>query len=219
MRKKSLLILAMVLACAGLGFAQSKKITNAELEKHRQERLKNEENYRQNYAKQGFPSPAELEKQEAERQLALAEYAQKAKLTKRAKENNLLARAEILRFEISRLDAEISYLRKALNKTANRQTLYGFVQTFPNYSADNFRQKSFNFSFGNHRGSASFSSNSTYYNNYNYNTPIFFSANNQSTERQEIISRLRYLEQQRAGWLAQWNLLADEAHTAGVRID
>jgi hypothetical protein len=43
--------------------AQDLTITNAEIEKFRQKRLAAEREYRENYAKMGFPSPAELEKQ------------------------------------------------------------------------------------------------------------------------------------------------------------
>ena len=43
--------------------------------------------------------------------------------------------------------------------------------------------------------------------------------NNNSSQREELISRLRYLGQVRAGLVAQWNSLADEAHRSGVRID
>ena len=43
--------------------------------------------------------------------------------------------------------------------------------------------------------------------------------NNGNLQRDELVSRLQYLGQVRAGLLAQWQNLAEEAHRAGVRID
>lgn len=50
---------------------------------------------------------------------------------------------------------------------------------------------------------------------YAYPVPV----NNQNVQRGELISRYRYLEQVRAGLVAQWNNLAEEARRAGVRIN
>lgn len=52
------------------------------------------------------------------------------------------------------------------------------------------------------------------YGNYGYVYPI----QNQNYQRDELVSRLRLLEQQRAGLLAQWDLLEDEARRNGIRI-
>ncbi len=52
-------------------------ITNADLEKFRQKRLAAEKDLRENYAKLGFPSPAELEKQNEEAAKDRAERAEK----------------------------------------------------------------------------------------------------------------------------------------------
>lgn len=54
------------------------------------------------------------------------------------------------------------------------------------------------------------------YNGYGYYPYV---VNNSSSQRDEINSRLQYLGQIRAGLLAQWNDLVDEAHRAGVRLD
>ncbi len=48
---------------------------------------------------------------------------------------------------------------------------------------------------------------------------IPYPVNNNSSQRDELVSRLNYLGQVRAGLLAQWNSLVDEAHRAGVRIN
>jgi hypothetical protein len=46
----------------GFAAAQTKAVTNADLETYRQNRLKAEREYRENYAKLGLPSPEELDK-------------------------------------------------------------------------------------------------------------------------------------------------------------
>lgn len=57
------LLFFVVLIATGIGgsaFAQTRTVTNADLEKFRQERLKAEKDYRENYARLGMPSPEEL---------------------------------------------------------------------------------------------------------------------------------------------------------------
>jgi ABC-type antimicrobial peptide transport system permease subunit len=54
-----------------------------------------------------------------------------------------------------------------------------------------------------------------YYQGYGFALP----ANNNQLQREELVSRLRVLEQQRAGLLAQWKQLVDEAWSAGLRIE
>jgi hypothetical protein len=46
-----------------------------------------------------------------------------------------------------------------------------------------------------------------------------YAINNNNLRREEVIANLQYLGQVRAGLLAQWNNLVDEAHRAGVKID
>jgi len=58
----SLLLFMGVLAVVP-AFSQVKTVTNADLEKHRHARLEAEKDYNRNYARYGFPSPEELEKQ------------------------------------------------------------------------------------------------------------------------------------------------------------
>lgn len=59
--KGSLLFFVVVLGVVAVS-AQVKTVTNADLEKFRQERLKNEKDYRENYARLGLPSPEELQR-------------------------------------------------------------------------------------------------------------------------------------------------------------
>ncbi|NJM52085.1 MAG: hypothetical protein HC846_01035 [Blastocatellia bacterium] len=55
--------------------------------------------------------------------------------------------------------------------------------------------------------------------NYGYGAYYPYVVNNGNLQREEIISRLQYLGQVRAGLLAQWNNLVSEARRAGVRLD
>src|SRR5687768_11978760 len=63
MKQRSLLVFCIILAVAGFAAGQSKSLTNADLEKYRQERLKAEQEYRETYARLGRPSPEELDRQ------------------------------------------------------------------------------------------------------------------------------------------------------------
>ncbi|MGD9562729.1 MAG: hypothetical protein AB7F88_12135 [Pyrinomonadaceae bacterium] len=60
-------------------FSQARTVTNADLEKYRQQRLKAEAEYAENYEKMGFPSPEELQKRNerarAEREVLSARLA------------------------------------------------------------------------------------------------------------------------------------------------
>lgn len=62
--KFRVLFLTGLLMSAVPVFSQSTRtVTNADLEKYRSQRLKAERDYQENYARMGFPSPEELQKQ------------------------------------------------------------------------------------------------------------------------------------------------------------
>jgi hypothetical protein len=62
--KFSVVFLALfVVSGTSLGLAQTRTITNADLERFREKRLQAEREYRENYARLGLPSPDELEEQ------------------------------------------------------------------------------------------------------------------------------------------------------------
>jgi hypothetical protein len=77
MKRRILLILSLILVSAYLCLAQSSRrtITNDDLDKYRQTRLKAEADYRANYKNWGMPSPEELAIQEERRQARLADEA------------------------------------------------------------------------------------------------------------------------------------------------
>lgn len=69
------IIFVLLLSASFSGFAQTKTITNADLEKYRQKRLLAEKELRENYEKLGFPSPQELARQNERSRRELLELA------------------------------------------------------------------------------------------------------------------------------------------------
>jgi len=75
MKKRLLFILCFSLAASA--FAQTKTITNADLEKYRQKRLQAEREYAENYERLGLLSPAELEQRRIQSIKERSELAQR----------------------------------------------------------------------------------------------------------------------------------------------
>lgn len=74
MKKKTVLFLSFILSFSAVAFAQTKTVTNEDLEKFKQRRLQNEKNYRENYERLGFPSPEALERKRVEDEQNLIEF-------------------------------------------------------------------------------------------------------------------------------------------------
>lgn len=113
MKKKTVLLLSFILSFSAFAFAQTKTVTNADLEKFRQKRLQNEKNYRENYERLGFPSPEELERKRIEDEKNLIEFSQQLE-------------AQRLEREAIRAEIENQYL-----------SLQNQYQPAPEYSNDN----------------------------------------------------------------------------------
>lgn len=64
MKQRSLFIFCLILI--SVGGVTSQTVTNADLEKYRQERLRAEREYRENYERLGLPSPEELDRRREE---------------------------------------------------------------------------------------------------------------------------------------------------------
>lgn len=75
MKQRSLFVFCIICGVAGFAEAQTKSLTNAGLENYRQERLKAELDYRENYAKWGFSSPEEMEKRREQSRLETEQLA------------------------------------------------------------------------------------------------------------------------------------------------
>jgi hypothetical protein len=247
--KTRILLIICVLLAANSVFAQRKSITNASLEKFKQERLKREADYRANYKKLGLPSPEELAQRDADEQKKIDEYTEKARVNRRQTEANFQLRANALRTELAATDAELNYLRGQISRLPNRQTYVSLAYPIFNYVQPHGISVGGNNSYYNQTTNVRTTPNVKIYQNYlsgnyanvnigigyknwhgninlNYGTPYYYGGyafpyrvEQQSYERQELVLRLRLLEQQRAGLFARWNLLDEEARRVDVRID
>jgi hypothetical protein len=211
------------------------------LEKFRQERLKAEEDYRRNYAKLGMPSPAELEKINEQKRRDIEQTSARLQQERLQSQNNFLSRARELRSQIASVEAQIRYLRSQRGASSNRTVYFssfGYLPFYypklkPNYPpqpalppnlqkvqdyASRFPSPTdvFNQSLVRPQYfSGPFFSRKFY--RGGYVVPVVIGGGNYF--QNETDSQIVYLEQVRAGLLAQWRLLEDEARRAGVRID
>ena len=106
-------------------FAQTRTVTNADLEKYRQARVKAEREYSENYKRLGMPSPEELERREAERKRETAELSARlrAEQTERA------------RYDAVRQQYEAAQRQNFYNNQLNIQPNYirDYGYAFPSY--------------------------------------------------------------------------------------
>lgn len=211
--------------------AQTRTVTNAELEKYRVERLKAEEEYRKNYARLGKPSPEEIERINDQRRRETNELAEQLRAKRESDESMIIDRANELRSQIRSLDSQIAYLRSlrgtsisqpvtfwsygyrrgprpsapAPQLPTNLQTVTDISRMYPNSN------DVFNRSIGNYR----FRERAPQPRNGGFLFPVFISVNGSN----EVESRLIYLESVRAGLMSDWRALEESARRAGVRID
>jgi hypothetical protein len=113
----------MILAAASLLAAQSKPITNADLETYKQDRLKAEREYRENYAKWGFASPEELDRRREESRVATEQLSAKLRAERLERE----------RFEVQQL-ANAQYLAALARASQVREPQYSEPSYFWSYS-------------------------------------------------------------------------------------
>jgi hypothetical protein len=83
MKRNLLFFVVFLSVSAGSVVGQTKTVTNADLEKFRQERLRAERDYRENYAKWGFPSPEELQRRSEQSSKETSELAAKFRAEER----------------------------------------------------------------------------------------------------------------------------------------
>ena len=222
---KQLFILALIFVAANLTVAQTKTVTNGDLETFRQKRLKAEKDYRENYEKLGFPSPEESERQSEQSKRELAELSRRIEAENAQNESFYQSQANNLLTQIAAVDAQIAYLRGEANRLPNQNYIYSFgyapyfyrnrqavdpnyIQPLPNLA--NYQILINQYPYRNNR-------RPPIYNRRYYVAPTII--DNNLYERNDVVSQLRFLEQQRAGLLAQWRILEEEAHRAGVRIN
>ncbi len=124
-------LMLLVFTAAGSGTAQNKTITNADLEKYRQERLTAEREYRENHVRLGMPSPEELDRRNEASRKELMEVS--------ARLRDLEVERETARLQV----AEVSPVNFNVNVTSGAQTqgiapavlwgLYGRGTSFARY--------------------------------------------------------------------------------------
>lgn len=122
---KQLFILALIFVVANLTVAQTRTVTNSDLEKFKQKRLKAEKDYRENYEKLGFPSPAELERQNEQSKRELAELSRRIEAENARKESLEQSRNASLA-EINTDNARTVYLRRETGGFSNQNYIYSF---------------------------------------------------------------------------------------------
>ncbi|HEX9962979.1 MAG TPA: hypothetical protein VGB00_18750 [Pyrinomonadaceae bacterium] len=225
-----------------------KTVTNADLEKFRQKRVQAEADYRANYKRLGLPSPEELEEREAERRAWHAEYSQKVEAERAQNENYFLARADELRLQINSIDAQINYLRGQAGARQSPYKggtiVYGGGIVFGGYSSGHDGSFRGGATRGFRQNRAGVGLNTQTVRNYAGSFPTAGDIRNQIYGTYPQLNRpprrfgradygggyvvsggsygvddLTYLERQRAGLLAEWRILEEEARRAGVRID
>ena len=69
MKQRLLFVFCLIFGIGGFVAAQGKLVTNADLERYKQDRLKAEREYRENYARLGLPSPEELDRRREQSRL------------------------------------------------------------------------------------------------------------------------------------------------------
>jgi hypothetical protein len=108
MKLHTIFAIGIVLSVGFAVSAQSKTVTNLDLEKYKTARLEAEKDLRENYAKMGFPSPEELATQQAEDE--------KARIV-------LLDKLRAERLERERIDAENRRNQAAFIAAAQNQII------------------------------------------------------------------------------------------------
>lgn len=87
MKKRTIFVLGLVFVFSGFVIAQTKVVTNADLEKFRQKRLQAERDLRENYRELGFSSPEEMERQNEESRREMTELSNNLREKRLAREN------------------------------------------------------------------------------------------------------------------------------------
>jgi len=80
MKLKGLFVFCLISGLAGVCAAQSRAVTNDDLEQYRRQRVKADRELKEDYDRLGFSSPQERDKREAESQRKIAELADRLKL-------------------------------------------------------------------------------------------------------------------------------------------
>jgi hypothetical protein len=230
--------------------AQAKKvITNIDLEKYRQQRIKAEQEYLEKYQEKGLPSPEEIEKIAQERRKWLAEFSQRYQQQTIQTVEDFQRRANELKLQIASIEAQIAYVRRQIKEfdgpyrgSAVSSGIFTGTFFFPTLPQGTVIERSpttplnvqtvQNFGLG-------FPTATEIRNRVNnvflpasqpiiqapasQGTGIFFFpfpliVDNANYARRRLVEKLQELEQLRAGLLATFSELEEQARRAGVKI-
>ncbi len=217
----------------------NKTLTNADLEKFREARLKADAESEAERKRRGLPSKEEIERRqeiEAQKRRALSIRLENERAVKA---NFYLRQAVELRAELVSIDAQIEYVRARLREIPRPRVYYAInYLPFYNYYPSAFPSPVvYPNNSGATRGSFWIESgtNSRPSGEITFAKPEdrrqispqpngilvvpFTFPTYDAYTREELRANLRTLEQTRAGLAARFQLLADEAWQSGVRID
>ena len=122
--KKVFTFLLASLCFSSIAAAQTKTITNADLEKYRRERLKNDPDDERERERLGLPSRAAEKQAREQRAAELSEIAARIREQEAEAENYWQSQAFQLRSEIAAAEAEINYVRARIGEIPPPQTYY-----------------------------------------------------------------------------------------------
>lgn len=251
---KKLCIVILSLTAAVSAFAQTKTVTNDDLEKFRRQRVESEKRLKERYAEMGFPSPEQIEKQNAERRARMEQYSDELRRQRIDSQNDIIGQANALRTQLAAVNAQINYLRGQEGGAYNQSFIYSYGYAPYGYRGGNrsvlpqvrnlppnmrtvqeyasmypSSQGLYNQSIGNVRiggrvgnvgGSINLGGNRNYnrsgYYRGGFVAPVIVGGASSSNDAGQ---QLIFLEQQRAGLLAQWEIIAEQARRAGIRLD
>lgn len=117
MKKRLLFILSIIIGISGFSFAQTKTVTNMDLEKFRQKRLQAEQDYRENYERLGFPSPEELDRRREQDRQELSQLSER--LTNERMQRDAMQREDEYR------KAQLEIMRYNSGAYSNQGAIYG----------------------------------------------------------------------------------------------
>ena len=134
MKRNFLFILGAVFIFSSVVFAQTKTVTNADLEKFKQKRLRAEKELRENYREMGFPSPKELKKRNEESSRELSALSSKLRQERLVRETN---RSQNGDYRYSGSDVQYSDSDEKAD-FIDYQQYYGTTYYYPNYNRNRF---------------------------------------------------------------------------------
>jgi hypothetical protein len=124
MKKRLLFILSLIFCLGSFASAQTKTVTNSDLEKFRQKRLQAEKDYNENAKRLGFPTARELAERNKQNTKELIEFSERLRAERLENE-----RIEAAQAQIDAVQTQNNYLQ-SLNNTSpqivERNYYYGY---------------------------------------------------------------------------------------------